>query len=126
MGILIVDDEQDVQFLFQQQFRREIRKGELQLHFVLSGEEAIHFLESHQAEIVLILSDINMPGMNGFELLEYIKTRDRSIQVIMVTAYGDSHNYQRAMQIGADGFVTKPIDFHQLRETILAHYRKKN
>ncbi len=121
MSILIVDDEQDVQFLFKQKFRREIKEHELEFHFVLSGEEAISFLKSNQTEIVLILSDINMPGMNGFELLEYIKKQNHDIKVIMVTAYGDEKNYNKAMEIGADGFVTKPIDFADLKEMILAY-----
>ncbi len=121
MSILIVDDEQDVQFLFKQKFRKEIKGGELSFHFVFSGEEALEFLHSHKAEIVLILSDINMPGMNGFELLEQIKKHQKEIKVIMVTAYGDEHNYNKAMDSGADDFVTKPIDFGSLKEKIMEY-----
>lgn len=125
MSILIVDDEQDVKFLFEQKFRKEIKNGKIDLHFTNSGEEAINFLNNSSTEIVLILSDINMPGMSGIELLKYIKTNMKDLVVIMVTAYGDDDNYKSAMAAGADGFVTKPIDFVSLKKKILSMYKEK-
>ena len=120
MKILVVDDENDVQVLFQQRFRREIRNGEMDFMFAFSGEEALAYLREHNHEAVLILSDINMPGMSGLELLQQIKSSfdDPSPHVIMVTAYGDDENYNHAMKHGANGFVTKPVDFSSLREKL--------
>lgn len=120
MKVLVVDDEKDIQPLFEQRFRKEIRKGELELVFAFSGEEALHFLENKIHKAVLILSDINMPGMSGLELLEKIKTRHKSPppRVMMITAYGDQENYDRAMELGADDFITKPVDFSGLKEKI--------
>ena len=120
MKILVVDDENDVQVLFQQRFRREIRDGEMDFMFAFSGEEALAYLREHNHEAVLILSDINMPGMSGLELLQQIKSSfdDPSPHVIMVTAYGDDENYNHAMKHGANGFVTKPVDFPSLKEKL--------
>jgi CheY-like chemotaxis protein len=116
MIVLVVDDEQDIEMLFQQKFRREIKDGKFAFKFAPSGEEALKFLESQSAtELVLILSDINMPGMTGLELLKRIKAKYGKQKVFLVTAYGDEHNYQQAMDAGADGFVSKPIDFDDLR-----------
>src|SRR4249920_2755743 len=103
MKILVVDDEMDVRFLFQQHFRKEIKGGEMEFMFAFSGEEALRYLEQHNHEAVLILSDINMPGMSGLQLLRRIKEtyETPSPHVIMVTAYGDEENYHHAMNSGA-------------------------
>ena len=118
--ILVVDDEQDVQILFQQRFRREIRDNEIEFAFALSGNEALLYMENHNNETVLVLSDINMPGMNGLELLRQLKLRYGSPApiVMMITAYGDSENYSYAMKLGADDFLTKPLDFSLLKEKL--------
>ena len=120
MKILVVDDERDIQPLFEQRFRREIKKGEIKFVFAYSGEEALERFIECQHEAVLILSDINMPGMSGLELLDQIKQNyhDPSPLVMMITAYGDSENYDRAMELGADDFITKPVDFITLKEKI--------
>jgi CheY-like chemotaxis protein len=120
MKILVVDDEKDIQPLFLQQFRNEIKKGELKFEFAFSGEEALKYLENFRHEAVLILSDINMPGMSGLDLLERIKQKHHSPPpvVMMITAYGDEENYKKAMELGADDFVTKPVDFNILKERI--------
>ena len=120
MKILVVDDEKDIQPLFEQRFRREIRKGEIQFDFAHSGEEALQYLHKNNQEAVLILSDINMPGMSGLELLEKIKQEynEPPPVVMMITAYGDSENYNQAMELGADDFITKPVDFTALKEKI--------
>lgn len=121
MKILVVDDETDVQTLFQQKFRKEIKGGELQFDFAFSGEDAITYLNQHHQEAVLILSDINMPGMSGLELLKYIKTEFDTPPppvVMMITAYGDEENYNTAKNLGADDFLTKPVDFIVLKEKL--------
>lgn len=122
MKILVVDDERDVQVLFEQRFRREMRNGEMEFAFAFSGEEALHFLKDHQQEAVLILSDINMPGMSGLELLRQIKQEhhDPPPVVMMITAYGDAENYNTAIRLGADDFLTKPVDFTLLKEKLKA------
>jgi len=120
MKILVVDDEKDIQVLFEQRFRKEIRSGEIEFAFAYSGEEAMDCMENYKHEAVLILSDINMPGMSGLELLKYIKQRHHLPPpvVMMITAYGDQDNYNRAMDLGADDFLTKPVDFSVLKEKI--------
>ncbi len=120
MKILVVDDEKDIQPLFQQRFRREIKSGEFNFVFAYSGEEALVCLEEYKSEAVLILADINMPGMSGLDLLENIKLKHHKPPpvVMMITAYGDEDNYNKAMELGADDFITKPVDFKQLKETI--------
>lgn len=120
MKILVVDDEKDIQPLFQQRFRREIKNGELDFEFAYSGEDALNYLNSLEHEAVLILSDINMPGMSGLDLLDRIKQKfdEPPPFVMMITAYGDSENYDRAMELGADDFITKPVDFSALKEKI--------
>lgn len=120
MKVLVVDDEADVQPLFLQRFRREIKNGEVEFSFALSGEEAFAFLESHPSEVILILSDINMPGMSGIDLLRRIRALYALAPpaVMMVTAYGDEENYQQAMKYGADDFLTKPLDFNALKEKL--------
>lgn len=120
MKILVVDDEKDVQFLFQQRFRKEIKSQEIDFAFAFSGEEALSYLNQHVHEAVLILSDINMPGMSGLELLEKIKTDYLKPPpvVMMITAYGDEENYTTAQRLGADDFLTKPVDFGALKEKL--------
>jgi len=122
MKILVVDDERDVRLLFEQRFRREIRNQELSFSFAYSGEEALTYLEAQESEAVLILSDINMPGMNGLELLKRIKEKHMAPPpvVMMITAYGDAENYNTAMRLGADDFLTKPVDFGTLKEKLKA------
>ena len=120
MKILVVDDEKDMQTLFLQRFRKEIRENEVNLVFAYSGEEALGYLNQHVHEAVLILSDINMPGMNGLELLRNIKQKFENPPpvVMMITAYGDAENYNQAMRLGADDFLTKPLDFVILKEKL--------
>lgn len=120
MNILVVDDETDVQTLFEQRFRKEIRSQELHFAFAFSGEEALHYLNEHEREAVLILSDINMPGMSGLELLDRIKKKYATPppRVMMITAYGDAENYNTAKALGADDFLTKPVDFPTLKEKL--------
>ena len=120
MKILVVDDEKDIQTLFEQRFRKEIRSKEMEFVFAFSGEEALTYLNRHVHEIVLILSDINMPGMNGLELLANIKRTYVTPPpvVMMITAYGDAGNYNEAMRLGADDFLTKPLDFSILKEKL--------
>jgi len=117
--VLVVDDEEDVQWLFRQFFRSEVRSGQVEFQFSQSAEEALAYLESGgRAEIVLVLSDINMPGMTGLELLRRIKELYSGLPVHMITAYGDDGNYRTAMDYGADGYLMKPLDFDQLKKII--------
>ena len=120
MKVLVVDDETDVQTLFEQRFRKEIRAGDFELHYAFSGEQAIEYLEKNKQDSVLILSDINMPGMSGLELLRLIKEKFELPPrvVMMITAYGDDGNYNEAMKLGADDFLTKPVDFTELKEKL--------
>jgi CheY-like chemotaxis protein len=120
MKILVVDDERDVKALFEQRFRKEIRDGDMNFAFAYSGEEALGYLNTLKHEAVLILSDINMPGMSGLELLKQIKTHFEKPPptVMMITAFGDDENYQQAMKLGADDFLTKPLNFTHLREKL--------
>ena len=122
MKILVVDDEKDVQTLFEQRFRREIRSGEMTFVFAFSGEEGLAYLNAHEHEAVLILSDINMPGMSGLELLERIKSKYMKPPpvVMMITAYGDAENFNTAKRLGADDFLTKPVDFTVLKDKLKA------
>jgi two-component system chemotaxis response regulator CheY len=120
MKILVVDDEADVQPLFLQRFRKEIREHEFEFDFALSGEQALEYLKDKHSEVVLILSDINMPGMSGIELLITIR-HDYVVpppMVMMITAYGDEENHSQAMQNGANDFLTKPLDFTLLKEKL--------
>ncbi|HMK25732.1 MAG TPA: response regulator [Chitinophagaceae bacterium] len=122
MKILVVDDEKDVQVLFEQRFRKEIRDKEIEFVFAFSGEEALVYLHKHEHEAVLILSDINMPGMSGLDLLGHIKKKYLKPPpvVMMITAYGDKENYDMAMKLGADDFLTKPLEFNVLKEKLKA------
>lgn len=120
MKILVVDDEADVQPLFMQRFRKEIKNNEIEFDFALSGEAALNYLHENHSEVVLILSDINMPGMSGIELLGKIRNEYKvpPPMVMMITAYGDEQNYQQAMQYGANDFLTKPLDFSLLKDKL--------
>ena len=116
VSILIVDDEPDVANLFRQRFRRETRAGTYVLHFAASGEEALDRLTGEiKPQLIVILSDINMPGMDGLELLRVLKKRRPELPVMMVTAYGDDERRRRAVEYGAMEFVTKPVDFDLLK-----------
>ena len=124
MKILVVDDEQDVRTLFEQRFRREIRNGLFSFSFAYSGEEALEYLHGHASEVVLILSDINMPGMSGLELLRHIRQEYSAPppappQVMMITAYGDDDSRQQALALGANDFLAKPVDFAALKDKLL-------
>jgi YesN/AraC family two-component response regulator len=119
MKFLIVDDERDVEILFRQKLRKEIRSGEIEIEFAFSANEALEILRSRKPpEVMYIFSDINMPGMTGLELLDKVKAEFPNIKVSMISAYGDSENYERAMSSGAKGFFTKPIDFDSLKKEI--------
>lgn len=119
MKIMVVDDEQDMKLLFEQRFRKEIKAGKIAFLFAFSGEEARDYLKSNGTENVnKILSDINMPGMNGLELLKWIKENYPELKVAMITAYGDLNNYNQAVEYGCDDYMTKPIDFDQLKEKV--------
>ncbi|WP_291781702.1 response regulator [Cecembia sp.] len=116
MKFLVVDDEKDVKMLFRQKFRKEVRNGLIELEFAFSGQEALEILRSQKPpEVMYIFSDINMPGMTGLELLERVKSDFPQIKVSMISAYGDSENYERAMSSGAKEFFTKPINFESLK-----------
>lgn len=120
MKILVVDDEEDVRTLFQQRFRREIRAGEFDFAFSGSGEEALEFLKDQDLEAVLILSDINMPGISGIELLRQIRSKSPASPpiIMMITAYGDAQSHDQAIALGANDFLTKPLDFVELKQKL--------
>jgi CheY-like chemotaxis protein len=117
--ILVVDDEPDVEVLFRQQFRHDLRAGRFTMEFAQSGESALERLvEAEGVSIILILSDINMPGMTGLELLPKAKAARPDVPIIMITAYGDGDTKRKALENGAEGLFTKPIDFGALRSEI--------
>ena len=119
VSILIVDDEPDVAELFRQRFRREARQGAYVLHFAGSGEEALALLADQiEPQLIVILSDINMPGMDGLTLLQEIKKQRPDLPVMMVTAYGDDERRRRASEYGAIEFITKPVDFDLLKQQL--------
>jgi CheY-like chemotaxis protein len=120
VSILIVDDEADVAELFRQQFRHEVRQGVYVMHFAQSGEEALARLDDGiRPELMVILSDINMPGMDGLRLLRAAKEHFPDLPVIMVTAYGDDDRRRQARDYGATEFVTKPVDFAILKQQLV-------
>jgi CheY-like chemotaxis protein len=117
--ILVVDDEPDVASLFQQQFRRELRSGRFLMRFASSASEALERIAvPDDANLILVFSDINMPGMSGLELLPRIKEARPDVPVIMITAYGDAETRRKALEAGAAGLLTKPIDFAALRQEV--------
>ncbi|MEH6477781.1 MAG: response regulator [Sneathiella sp.] len=118
-SILMVDDEPDAEVLFRQNFRKEIRKKELIFHFAQSGNDALDLICGDDApQILLLLSDINMPGMSGMDLLSEVKSRKPDLPVIMITAYGDEKTEAEAKAKGADQLVAKPVDFNFLKATL--------
>ena len=119
MKVMVVDDEADVRLLFEQRFRREVRAGQIAFYFALSGEEALSLLEQVIGDVSLVLSDINMPGMNGLELLKAVKEKHQHLKVYMITAYGNAEYQQRAVAYGCDDYFTKPLDFGMLKERLL-------
>jgi CheY-like chemotaxis protein len=121
VSILVVDDEPDVAELFRQRFRREVRQGTYVMHFAGSGEQALEKLvDGIEPTLIVILSDINMPGMDGLALLREIKQRNPDLPVMMVTAYGDDERRRRAGELGAFEFITKPVDFERLKVQLLS------
>lgn len=117
--ILVVDDEPDVEILFRQQFRRDLRAGRFTMEFAQSAPEALQKIaNAGDISLILILSDINMPGMTGLELLPKAKALRPDVPVIMITAYGDAETKRKALEAGADTLLTKPIDFLALRGEI--------
>ena len=119
ISILVVDDEADVVELFKRKFRRELRSGEYVMHFAISGEDAVKKLDNGaEPKVMLVLSDINMPGMSGIELLKDTKKRWPDLPVAMITAYGDPESRRKAHDAGAADFLTKPIDFVELKNKI--------
>jgi DNA-binding NtrC family response regulator len=117
--ILVVDDEADMESLFRQQFRREVTAGRFLLRFARNAEEALAIVRGETgAELILVLSDVNMPGLSGLELLPLIKTIRPDLPVVLITAYGDEGMRETAVRRGADGFFVKPIDFGAVRSEI--------
>ena len=117
--ILVVDDEPDVEVLFRQQFRRDLRAGRYSMEFAQSAPMAIQRItDTGDESLILILSDINMPGMSGLELLPKAKAMRPDVPIIMITAYGDAETKRKALENGAESLLTKPIDFGSLRSEI--------
>ena len=123
--ILVVDDEPDVEMLFRQHFRKELRAGEFSMEFAQSADDALKAISTAMdARLILILSDINMPGMSGLDLLPKARKARPDVPVIMITAYGDVETKRKALEGGAEGFLSKPIDFAALREEIRDRVQK--
>ena len=121
LKVLVVDDERGVKLLFEQQFRRELRDGRIHLLFAFSGAEALEILRREgRTDVVLVLSDINMPGMTGLELLQRIKSEPPPVPVCMMTAYADAEYRAQAENFSCDGYLTKPLDFKALKARIFA------
>ncbi|HMN24465.1 MAG: response regulator [Ignavibacteriaceae bacterium] len=119
MKLLVVDDELDIQYLFQQKFRREIKEGQIFIKYALNAMSALEFLNTTQnLTEYCILTDINMPEMSGMELLKEIKTRYPAQKVFMITAYEDEQNINMAKKLGADDYFTKPLQFDLLKEKL--------
>lgn len=119
LRILVVDDEPDVEMLFRQRFRKELREGLFDISFVLSAEQALQVLEDEKpVQPSLVLSDINMPGMTGLQLLEKVKQEYPELKIVMISAYAQSDYEVKARELGADDFIAKPIDFRHLTERL--------
>ncbi len=117
--ILVVDDEPDVEVLFRQQFRRDLRGGRFTMEFAQSGDMALQRIaDAADVSLILILSDINMPGMSGLELVPKAKAARPDVPIIMITAYGDAETKRKALECGAEALLTKPIDFAMLRNEV--------
>ncbi|MEZ4911740.1 MAG: response regulator [Saprospiraceae bacterium] len=121
MKTLVVDDEQDIKLLFEQKFRNEIKNGAIDLVFANSAEDALKLMDLYRQEVAMILTDINMPGMSGLELLKEIKQdyNKPTPQIMMISAYGDEANRKEAKNLGADDFLTKPLDFKSLKKKLI-------
>ena len=119
--VLIVDDEKDVTLLFNQKFRNELNSGTIDFVFCHTGEDALDYFKNESIELCLVLSDIKMPGMSGLKLLEEIKGENPETKVVMVSAYGDDYTRTKATELGADGFVEKPVEFKDLK-TLIKQY----
>ncbi len=123
--ILVVDDEPDIELLFRQQFRRDLRSGRFVMEFAQSALSALERIaNAADVTLILVLSDVNMPGMSGLELLPKARSVRPDVPVIMITAYGDPDTKQRAMESGAEALLTKPVDFTALREEIETRIRR--
>ncbi|ULJ76498.1 response regulator [Rhizobium gallicum] len=117
--VLVVDDEADVEGLFRQQFRRDLRARRFAMDFAASAAQALtRVADTGEQTLILIFSDINMPGMNGLDMLPEMRARRPDVPVIMITAYGDAETRRTALDRGAEGLLTKPIDFGQLRQVV--------
>ncbi|TCU30770.1 response regulator receiver domain-containing protein [Rhizobium azibense] len=117
--VLVVDDEADVEVLFRQQFRRDLRARRFEMDFAASAAQALRRVaDTGERTLILIFSDINMPGMNGLDMLPEMRARRPDVPVIMITAYGDAETRRTALDRGAEGLLTKPIDFDQLRQVV--------
>lgn len=120
MKVMVVDDEKSVQRLFEQRFRKELRSGTVEFEFAFSGEEALSYLEKcGTTNLSSIFSDINMPGMDGLQLLQIIRQNYSDIPVFMITAYGDEAHKQEAKSLGAYEYLTKPLDFKKLKKIMI-------
>ena len=118
MLLLVVDDEADVETLFRQQFRRELRAGRFGIGFASSGLQALELIAAQGSDVILLLSDINMPGMDGFDLLARARALRPDVPVIMISAYGDAATLERARAGGAENVLAKPVDFMALRAEV--------
>jgi two-component system chemotaxis response regulator CheY len=118
MKILVVDDEESMERLLLQRFRKEIKTGLLELVFARSGEQALNMFHSENLEVVMILSDINMPGMSGLELLEKIRKQNSEIVIYMISAYENEEYKTKSDQLGANGFIPKPLNFDELKNLL--------
>ena len=121
MNVMVVDDEKDIELLFRQHFRKEIREGRVEFLFASSGEDALARIEAmpHPPDLIWIFTDINMPGMSGLDLLRALKSQFPQIKVSMITAYGDQY-YRDAVASGADRYYTKPLDFNALKQELFS------
>jgi len=119
MNILVVDDELAMGRLFEQRFRKEIREGLVTFHFTVSAEEALTFLQSSGTDLVMILSDINMPGMSGLELLKALRLGGYKLPIYMISAYENEAYQKQSIELGANGFIPKPLDFGAIRALIM-------
>jgi CheY-like chemotaxis protein len=116
--VLVVDDEPDIEALFRQQFRHDLRQGRFTMDFATSGPQALGLIAAEGRDIILLLSDVNMPGMSGFDLLARARALRPKLPVVMITAYDDATTRALAADAGAEGLIAKPVDFSQLRDEI--------
>ena len=120
LKILVVDDEEDIQLLFRKKFKKDIQEGKFLFRFATSANAAIEYLNTlNEFDMVLVLSDIKMPGMNGIDLLKIVKSQYPHLKVMMITAYDDLKNREDATRLGALDFIAKPVNFEALRSRIL-------